>query len=289
MTATEGLRQSNFTNWRRLAQTGASSAPVGSRKSEGVEAPFRGLHTPRTGATGASSVESDLDLRRPGQIRQCSGALIRLGPGKWGRELVGFPVRSSSAVAPEAARWHAVHTNSRAEWMAHQGLRERGFETFYPHYAGTVRHGRKSIGVLKPYFVRYLFVRIRVGQSYYAVGATPGVSSIVNIGGEPLDIPDKVVADLQRMGDEDGKIELTEELNPAVFLAGDIIRFDHGPFAGLLAEVAKSVDGNENIRVWIEAFGRRTAMTLPPGASVERTTDVAPKGRSLRRAGRKTQ
>lgn len=151
-------------------------------------------------------------------------------------------------------RWHAVHTNARAEWLAKSRLEEQAYAVFYPHFLGTVRHARKVIGVIKPYFPRYLFVGVRPDQSLYAVNKTMGVSTVVYIGDVPLEVPGPVMAELRSRGDEDGRVAMEEGRRKARPAVGSRVSLA-GPLEGFVAQVAE-IDGGDHVRVWVQMFGR---------------------------------
>jgi transcriptional antiterminator RfaH len=159
------------------------------------------------------------------------------------------------------ARWFAVHTNARAEWMAHCRLREQGYDSLYLHFLGIVRHARRQIAVLKPYFPRYLFVGIGPGQSFGPVNRTIGVASIVQSGDEPLEIPEPVIADLRSRGNAAGLIGPEEVGKRALLKCGSQVRIVQGPLEGFLATVA--LDDGAQIKVWLSLFGRHTTARLP--------------------------
>lgn len=159
-------------------------------------------------------------------------------------------------------RWYAVYTKARAEWLVHKGLREQGYETLYLHRRATVSHARRKIGVLRPYFPRYVFVAVGPRQSVYAVNTTIGVSTVVYAGLDPLEIPAEVIAELRARGDENG---LVEERGPEArkrLKRGQQVRIAGGPFEGLLALVA--LDSGNAIRVWLDGFGGKVEAILDP-------------------------
>lgn len=151
-------------------------------------------------------------------------------------------------------RWHAVHTNARAEWLAKARLEEQDYAVFYPHFLGTVRHARKVLGVIKPYFPRYLFVGVRPEQSLYAVNKTMGVSTVVYIGDVPLEVPGRVMAELRSRADADGRVAMEEGRRKARPAVGSTVALA-GPLDGFVAQVA-GIDGTEHVRVWVQMFGR---------------------------------
>jgi transcriptional antiterminator RfaH len=158
--------------------------------------------------------------------------------------------------------WYAVHTGARAEWLVHSELRRQGFETLYLHYLASVAHAGRKIGILRPYFPRYLFVGLKPGQSIGTVNNTAGVSAVVYFGDEPLRIPDHVIAELRGRGDQMGRIQSADETERKALTDGAEVRIISGPFAGLLATVAR--DKGKAVQCWIRMFGHRTRATVSP-------------------------
>ena len=158
--------------------------------------------------------------------------------------------------------WYAVHTNARAEWLAHRELRRQGYDTLYLHYRGTVSHARRKIGVLKPYFPRYLFVGVKPGQSVGTINNSAGVSTVVYFGDQPLVIPPEVIAELRTRGDQNGAIDVPPEKVRKRLESGTEVRLAAGPFAGFVATVA--LDRGKSIMVWLSLFDRRISATFGP-------------------------
>jgi transcriptional antiterminator RfaH len=160
------------------------------------------------------------------------------------------------------AGWFVVHTKPRSEFLAAMSLVERGYRVFYPHVRGTRRFGRKFVGVLKPYFSRYVFVEIAAHQSTYVVNNTPGVSVVVYFAGRPLQVPDRIMAPLLAEADEKGLMPEHKPLEPAPrWVVGQKIEMSSGPLEGLLVEVAK-VERGDRLRVWVDFLGGRRQIAV---------------------------
>lgn len=179
-------------------------------------------------------------------------------------------------------RWFAVLTKPRAERLAEGELLRQGYRTLYLHYPATVSHARRRIGVLKPYFPRYVFVGLSAGQAFAPVVSTPGVSEVVSSTDGPLPIPADVIAELASRGDDKGKLkpEVLERAKARPrFAKGDVVRIGAGSLEGLLVTVA--LDEGERVRVWLGAFGGEVdalvSPTLIEPASPERWTMEPPR------------
>lgn len=99
--------------------------------------------------------------------------------------------------------WYALQTNIRCEDRATAGLREKGFEVFYPVVRKWVRP-RKITGPMskrwrqieRPLFTRYIFVGFHGPANWYAVRATDGVESVVCVDRVPIVIQSSKIVDI---------------------------------------------------------------------------------------------
>lgn len=103
-------------------------------------------------------------------------------------------------------RWYAVHTNPQKERLAVRALLAQGIDVFWPHYLARVKHGMRLGYTLRSWFPRYVFVSEGTFFSAGAVNDTMGVSTLVYVGDQLLDIPDDIIWDLRSMADPRGLI-----------------------------------------------------------------------------------
>ncbi|HUK60486.1 MAG TPA: transcriptional activator RfaH [Stellaceae bacterium] len=150
-------------------------------------------------------------------------------------------------------RWYAVHTRPASEAKAAEHLRRQGYEAYLPRHRRFVCHARRRIAALRPLFPRYLFVGIdRERMAWRPVLSTVGVAGMVLGGGEPMAVPDGIVALLQ----ERERMGAFDELQPALRLRpGDAVRLTEGPFAELVGRLAAASD-DERVVVLLEFLGR---------------------------------
>lgn len=151
--------------------------------------------------------------------------------------------------------------------MVHRLLQNRGFETLYLHYRDTVKHARRKIAVLRPYFPRYVFVGVPPAQSLHEINSMIGVSTVLYCGDEPLVIPDAVIEELRARGDEHGFVKVLPKERAEHrkrYRRGQRVRIAGGPLEGLFAIV--SLDSGDQVRVWLEMFGGKVgALFYPEG------------------------
>jgi len=103
----------------------------------------------------------------------------------------------------------------------------KDLEVFLPLYKARHRWKDRIKEVSVPLFPGYLFVREGL-KRWLAILSTPGVSSIVSSGGQPVAIPFLEIEGIKRV------VESTLRVEPHPFLkSGDRVRVKCGPIAGV--------------------------------------------------------
>jgi len=144
-------------------------------------------------------------------------------------------------------RWYAAATQPNREPFAIIQLQAQGFESFFPKRLKTVRHARKQSKRIVSFFPGYVFVALDLGvDRWRSVNGTFGVRSLVMSGDRPLPAPDGVVENLQTMTDEQGFLQLVEDLRH-----GDTVRVIDGPLADMVGRIDR-LDGNHRVRVLLD-------------------------------------
>lgn len=167
-------------------------------------------------------------------------------------------------------RWYVVYTRPRAEYAVAKRLAGAGFEVVYLHYRGIVRHARKTIGVLKPLFPRYVVVGLGEGQGLATVSGTDGVLGVVYGGESPLELPPVDVEAMRSRGDASGLIAPPDpaDARKPEHEPGTVLRICEGPLKGLSGKVVK--DTGPTVKLAVEMFrGEVVAEMLPEHLEVE--------------------
>jgi transcriptional antiterminator RfaH len=138
-------------------------------------------------------------------------------------------------------------------------LRSHDVETYLPEIAVAVR--RRDRRDKKPFFPHYLFARLDPhGDRMAKVRWTPGLRRIVSAGGQPVSVPQGVVAHIRH------RLEtMVEENPPAPFKHGEIVHVIRGPFEGLDALFDRALSPEGRVRVLLELMGRLVAAELDVG------------------------
>ena len=153
-------------------------------------------------------------------------------------------------------RWFALYTKPHKEYMVQGLLHSHKVETYLPEIAVAVR--RRDRRDKKPFFPHYLFARLEPHSDQMAKAQwTPGLRRIVSAGGQPVPIPDEIVAHIRQ------RLEMMVEEQPAVpFRHGEIVHVTRGPFEGLNAMFDRALSPDGRVRILLEMVGRLVAADL---------------------------
>jgi transcriptional antiterminator RfaH len=156
----------------------------------------------------------------------------------------------------DGGRWFALYTKPHKEYMVQGLLRDHKIETYLPEIAVAVR--RRDRRDKKPFFPHYLFARLDPHSDQMAkVRWTPGLRRVVSAGGQPVPVPDEIVAHIRR------RLEaMVEEKSTSPFKHGEIVRVARGPFEGLDAMFDRTLSPEGRVRVRLELMGRLVAADL---------------------------
>src|SRR5712664_814083 len=165
--------------------------------------------------------------------------------------------------------WYAVYTRHQHEKNAARILEYKEFEVFLPLYKTRHRWKDRIKEVSVPLFPGYLFVREGF-QRWLAILTTPGVSSIVSSGGQPVAIPFSEIEGVKRV------VESTLRVEPHPFLkSGDWVRVKYGPIAGVEGILLRKKNVARLV-LSVEMLGKSAAVEVD-ATDVERIPAGAPR------------
>ncbi len=158
--------------------------------------------------------------------------------------------------------WYAVCTRHQHEKSAARILEYKDLEVFLPLYKARHRWKDRIKEVSVPLFPGYLFVRDGF-KRWLAILTTPGVSSIVSSGGQPVAIPFSEIEGVKRV------VGSTLRVEPHPFLkSGDLIRIKCGPIAGVEGILIRHKNGARLV-LSVAMLGKSAAVEID-AADVER-------------------
>ena len=162
--------------------------------------------------------------------------------------------------------WYVVHCYSgyenkvrhnleqRIETM---GMKDQIFDVVVPTEEEIeVKEGKRRT-VERRVFPGYILVNMIMGEEpWYVVRNTPGVTSFVGQGNEPLPLrPEEVSQIIKRMEADAPRIKVT-------FRAGERVRIVDGPFNDFRGTVSEIDMERAKVRVMVNFFGRETTVEL---------------------------
>ena len=158
--------------------------------------------------------------------------------------------------------WYVVRSKPRAEAFAAANLRSKAIEVFLPRLAQ--RFAREAVRTVEPLFPGYLFAHLSLDTQFHVASWTPGVARLLSgPDGAPAVLDESVVESLRERA-RDGDVL---EARPAL-RTGDPVEIRTGPFAGLLAVIARPCSGAGRIQILLEVLRRQTRVDLPASAVV---------------------
>lgn len=172
-------------------------------------------------------------------------------------------------------RWYVAHTAPGEEVDANRRLKRQGYMTFYPFEriekmrpVPGQRGKRRRETIERPLFSRYIFVSInprKPRQNLYEVNNTPGVSTVLYMGLEPLEVPMAVMEELFDRANDEGCVGRKDEVSRVRFNPGDVVRAKPGTvFDEWIKNVVVGVDNGEAVELFVDMFGSQRRIVVSP-------------------------
>ena len=152
--------------------------------------------------------------------------------------------------------WLALYTKPHKEYLVRDLLSAQKVEVYLPEVA--VKTKRRDRRPKRPFFPHYLFARPDLQDGMMArLRWTPGLRSIVSMGGRPVPVPDGVVQEIRRRPANMEQVEPEDR-----FRQGEVVRVLRGPFEGLDAVFDRRLSAQGRVRVFLQWMSRRVAAEL---------------------------
>jgi len=164
-----------------------------------------------------------------------------------------------------SAQWYVVSTYSGHEKKVKanlearidsMGMSDRIFSVLVPEREQVEVRGGKRVTTIQRVYPGYVLVEMELDPaSRGAVRNTPGVTSFIGAGDEPLPLSEAELARILGVGIEAPQVKI-------IFSAGQSVRITDGPFSDLLGTVDQIDAGRSKLRVLVSIFGRETPVEL---------------------------
>jgi transcriptional antiterminator NusG len=153
-------------------------------------------------------------------------------------------------------RWFAIRTSPRWEARTSSELTERGLETYLPVCRVKHRWSDRIKIVDQPLFPAYLFGRFQLDDRVRVL-QVPGVRQILGIGSLPAPISEGELANLRTL------VAANPVMVPWPYLrAGQQVRIDRGPLAGVRGFVVRAEQESLRIVVSVDLLQRSVATEI---------------------------
>lgn len=147
-------------------------------------------------------------------------------------------------------KWLVALIKPNCNDLAFRNLERQGFQTFMPKIKATTIKENKFINKEEFVFPGYAFVGVDLQNSYWTkINSTYGVSKLLSFNNRPSEVPLDLIVELKK--------RFQDNINPIINVKlkrGDIIKFNTGPFADLVAKI-ESVNSKKRINVLLEIMG----------------------------------
>ena len=163
---------------------------------------------------------------------------------------------SSSEPIPKGLPWYLVHTKPAQEDRALLNLERQGFECYRPLINVKKIKGKKINIIQEPMFRRYLFLRLHQDgeeQSWAPIRSTLGVSTMVHFGAQPTMVDDEIIKYLREREHE--------HIDAPLFIQGDSVKINDGPFMGLEA-IFQSASSDQRSIILLEILHRPVSIQI---------------------------
>jgi len=154
--------------------------------------------------------------------------------------------------------WYTVRTKPKHEHIAAANLRRNlALPVFFPRIRLEKVTRRGLVRVAEPLFPCYIFVRCVVEDGVSEIQHLSGVSKLVQFGGKYPPVADRIIEELQACFGLDDLISIERGLAP-----GDEVTVAVGAFAGMSAQVLKSLPAKKRVQILLEILGRPTTVEV---------------------------
>jgi transcriptional antiterminator RfaH len=167
--------------------------------------------------------------------------------------------------------WYGARTKLKHEHIAAANLcKNLELEVFFPRLRLEKITRRGLVRVLEPLFPCYIFVRCVIEDRLNDIQHTTGISSIVHFGSKIPPVPDAIIADLQSCFEADDTITVASE-----FLPGTVVMVAEGAFAGMHAQVLKSLPAKKRVQILLEILGQPTSVEVGQNSVIQEKHSLA--------------
>ena len=154
--------------------------------------------------------------------------------------------------------WYSARTKPKHEHIATASLRRHlALEVFFPRIRLEKPTRRGLVRVMEPLFPCYIFIRCVVEECVNDIQHVSGVRRLVQFGNKFPQVADVIIEELQSCFGADDLLVVENRLVP-----GDEVTVATGAFAGMSAQVLKSLPAKKRVQILLDILGRPTTVEV---------------------------
>lgn len=167
--------------------------------------------------------------------------------------------------------WYSVRTKPKHEHIATANLRRHlAMAVFFPKIRLEKLTRRGLVRVVEPLFPCYIFIRCVVEEQVNEIQHVSGVGRLVQFGNKFPPVADAIIEELQACFGADDLIAVESRLVP-----GDEVTVATGAFAGMSAQVLKSLPAKKRVQILLDILGRPTTVEVGSEAVMLKNNSLA--------------
>jgi transcriptional antiterminator RfaH len=154
--------------------------------------------------------------------------------------------------------WYSARTKPKHEHIATANLRRHlNLPVFSPRIRLEKMTRRGLVRVSEPLFPCYIFVNCVVEERASEIQYLTGISKLVQFGGKYPRVPDAIIEELQACFGREEIIAVETRFAP-----GDEVTVAGGAFAGMSAQVLKSLPAKKRVQILLDILGGPTTVEV---------------------------
>ena len=167
--------------------------------------------------------------------------------------------------------WYTVRTKPKHEHIAAANLRRHlAMAVFFPKIRLEKLTRRGLVRVVEPLFPCYVFIHCVVEEQVNEIQHVSGIRRLVQFGNKFPPVADAIIEELQACFGADDLIAVESRLVP-----GDEVTVATGAFAGMSAQVLKSLPAKKRVQILLDILGRPTTVEVGSEAVMLKNNSLA--------------
>lgn len=162
----------------------------------------------------------------------------------------------------QKGHWYVLQIKPQRERLTSHSLSRKNVGVYLPELQYSA--GSRQRVVCKPLFPGYLFAHFDLIDQLDAVRHTVGVVRLLFSEKNPTPLPEELIRSIIAEAEEYARTDRRKHAQ-----VGDTVAVKDGPFAGMVGKVERRLDGQNRVRVLLDALQRAPVSIEAESLSVE--------------------